>query len=261
MIKAIKNGINNSMRKDILNIIICFLMCVSFLECLGCKSALKKEEHTLQKILIQNMRYRRPPVVGALDVAVKGEEGYESQPRPGANFDCKPMADLYAELNPSALRNCLIETGKLQMMPMVSYRLVRDAAPYLEIEEGQEFIPPCIAKHFKKIPVPREIFFQAIENDKLNCYSSRIPIFPEEFAGIKDFLYRTNLHVFFRKSELPTTQLETILFLSTWSLAPFFSEDKKTILARLVPDELCKKCLGRDNLFKPKDPLPPLWPQ
>ncbi len=233
----------------------------------ACSSAPRKNEKFLQRILLYNLHFRRPEQLGAKMHAVPGEEDYESRPRPNERFDCQPLRDLYKGMDLKAVRECMQnsnQTATLKNPDELVYRLYRDTTPYLLLQvpdDSETVIPECYQKVMNKIPVPREIFFQAIDDRKLDCFNSRIPVVPEEFLGIKGYLYKYKVKVGFPIESPPKTEEETVFLLATWSLMPFFDEDHQMISAKHVPSGLCRTCMGESHLYKDADPLPPFWPK
>ena len=225
---------------------------------MGCSSESYRKDHVVDKIILYHLSWRRPLSQGADIHSVRGEEGYESEPRPDSHFDCKKLSGLFQGIALAPLRECLVKSNRLQHT--IVYVLKRTVSPYLEIKKLENF-PSCLESVLPQIKVPREIFFQGKEGDEvLSCYNARIPIVEEEFLGIKNFLYPVNLKIKFPLTRVPETDDETQMLLGAWALAPFFDPDKKGIHAKVVPSEICAQCLGVDHLFRPTDVLPPYWP-
>jgi hypothetical protein len=60
--------------------------------------------------------------------------------------------------------------------------------------------------------------------------------------------------------KMPQDDEELLMLLGTWSMMPFLSEKNMEIASKVVPIELCKKCMGESSLFQETDTLPPHWP-
>jgi hypothetical protein len=236
-----------------------FLVAWGCLIFLACSSSPRKNEHLLRQILLYNLHLRRPEFVGARFNASIGDEDYESHPKPGKSLDCISIQSLFKEIDLKRLRECLKSSSKLQTPWEISYELIRETAPYLKLEEPQS-APECIQQSLGKIPVPREIFFQSNEQGHLNCYSSRISIFEDEWLGLYSFFHTSRVKLTFPPAKLPITDEETLLLLGIWSTMPFWREKDNAILGTVVPTELCQKCMGDKNMFLEADQLPPHWP-
>jgi len=110
--------------------------------------------------------------------------------------------------------------------------------------------------------MPREIFFQsAEEKGALECYASRLPLDSDKLLNTPWPFKRTHLNVEFPLPATPDTDAKTSLLLETWALTPFFSSESGQIEARIVPDALCKACIGESNLATADQPIPPHWPE
>ncbi len=226
----------------------------------SCSSAPQKNEHLLQSVLLYNLHFRRPQHLGARPNANWDDEDYFSQSRPNSNWDCEPLQKLFKELKLEAVRSCLRSVNEAKEKRDLSYILKRGTMPILELEDLEK-APLCVKDLLSQIPVPREIFFQSKDEGRLSCYSSRIPLASEEFLKIRSHLHRFKVKINFPLEPIPKDDRETEFLLSTWVLASFFGEDQNRILSKLVPNEICRKCIGDSHLFLESDSLPPSWPK
>jgi hypothetical protein len=227
----------------------------------ACSSAPRKNEHSLRHVLLYNLHFRRPDHAGAKSTAIPGEEDYMSNPLPNSKLDCEPFSNLYKELNLSGIRGCIQEVNKVIASTRVSYRLKREMAPFLEIMPPDDSAATaCFSSVLNKLNVPREIFFQSNDEGVLRCYNARIPIVEEEILGIRNFFHTDQVNIDFPQATRLTTDQETLLYLATWSMIPFFDKESNSIRAKIVPDDLCKRCMGEKAYFAGSERLPPLWP-
>ncbi len=238
-----------------------------FIGMIRCVSVQQKGGYFMRSILLYNLHFRRPAAVGAMPNAIPGELEYKSYPLPNRSLDCRPLKSLFETIDLVAARKCLVGLKGSLLTQELIYRLKREAAPFLWLEPTKN-VPPCFQEVLKKIPVPREIFFQSSTrrsfeiNDglQLGCYSARIPVAAEDFLEIKEVFTKWVLKVSLPISSILKNDRETIHFLSTWALAPFLDETKKGVLSKVVPTELCQTCMGAQSLFLGTEPLPPQWP-
>jgi hypothetical protein len=236
----------------------------------GCSSAPKKDQHALHHILLHNLHYRRTETVGADPAAHWGDWEFQSHPLPNSTFDCQPLNSLFNGLLLTPVRGCLSQLNsekewkvkdgqeEVSVKKELNYILHRETAPFLELEKAEK-TPECIRTLLSKIPVPREIFFQSNDEGKLGCYNSRIPIVQQEL-GIQAALHHLRVKIAFPLESLPQTDEETLMLLATWAIIPYWDSDKKSILSKAVPSEICSKCIGERNLYHELDSLPPQWP-
>jgi hypothetical protein len=224
----------------------------------GCASSQKSDIHLLRKIILYNLHYRRPLQIGARFSAERIESDFESTPKPNSKLDCEELKTLFAGIDLASVRQCLVSVNKEGKPKKILYNLEREIAPYLKLREDKEN-PTCFQKILPVLPVPREIYFQALEGKRLSCYNARIPIVAEEVLGINNFFYRTQLILDFPLTGLPEGDEETILLLSTWVMAPFFNK-ASYLESKTVTQSLCSACFGGKGLFQETDPLPPFWP-
>ncbi|MCM2276650.1 MAG: hypothetical protein NDJ89_01070 [Oligoflexia bacterium] len=228
----------------------------------GCASGEKREReagwHRLHKLVLENLRIRRPAGPGADPGVGPGGMGYTSRPLPDAKFDCQPASELFRGMPLDAARECL---ASISTEVHVSYRLRLEAVPYWELEKP-ELAPGCLVERLGRIPVPREIVFQSRESGRLECYASRLELEADELRmlGVKWPLKATRLRLGFPLAP-EELQLEGSSLLVSWSLRPFFQGSREEILSKVVPELLCAACIGRENLLSPLGPPPRHWPE
>jgi len=224
----------------------------------ACKSA-PKYEQSLHEIVLHNLHYRRPEGRSAQLVAEPGDEEYESKPRPDDKLDCRPYPELFQAIQLQSLRDCLASLKPTETAPIVRYRLVRETQPYLAIQEP-ETAPLCLKQVLPRIPLPREIVYQAKHNGTVSCYSSRLNLSVDEMFGYKVPTHRYEVVLRPPISNVPKTDDETRLLLLTWAIQPFLDEEQHVFKAYLLPEQLCGKCMTGSKRFTDLDTLPPQWP-
>lgn len=228
---------------------------------LSCSSASNNQVHTVHHIWLYNLHFRRPAQIGAAPRAAYGDEEYESHPKPNAQLDCQPLSDLFKNIDLNAFRSCLQSSNQMMVSESLNYRLHREITPYLALEEDDEADPQnCIRILLNQIPVPREVFFQSNDEGQLNCYSSRVWLSQDVFLGIKDSLSSFDVSINFPLPKIPVTDDETLMLLASWAMMPFWDKSRNGFVSRVVPDDLCQKCIGEKNMFLKGDRFPPLWP-
>ena len=244
-----------------------FVICAA-----GCFTRARREAHNndrvLRKVVLQNMNFRRPPAPGADPKVGPGGTDYRSDPVPSDRFNCEPMPALFSAIHPKTVRDCLASLDpNLELL----YRLKRQAVPFLELEDADD-APECLRKELLRIPVPREIIFQSVEpmpnpygemheeDNRLNCYSSRIAVEADEILGSKVPTHKLMVRIHVGAGKAPASDGDMIKLLTTWAIAPFWDEDEK-LHATMMPDAICNRCMGAKSLFKNSEPLPPLWPE
>lgn len=229
----------------------------------GCSSP-PKDLHWTAQLYPSTLMVRRTPHAPARPKAMGGEKEYQSDPLPNAQYDCEPIEAMWKGMNLRAIRECLSTVNTTKERLSVNYRLVRDPAPYLQPEDP-ETAPACLKEVLPKIPVPREIFFQGQMSDSaggmLTCFNSRINLEDDELWGWKLPIGKLDLELVFPMMELPSNDAETRMLLQAWGLRLLRDQDHQLKFpVKVVPDFLCRRCLGRDRWLEPHNPLPALWP-
>ncbi|MCM2322762.1 MAG: hypothetical protein NDJ90_05835 [Oligoflexia bacterium] len=229
----------------------------------ACASAEKRERdegwHRLHKLVLRNLRVRRPPGPAADPRVSPGGPDYVSQPLPSANFDCEPIESIYSQLDLEAIRKCL---GGIPETTKASYRLRREPVPYWRLEK-EKGTPACLLETLERLPVPREIVFQSRESGRMICYASRLDLEWDEVASlaVKSPLKVTRLRLEFPVSAHLADAEQVKAVLTAWSLRPFLLGEREEILSKVVPDELCRACLGQGSFIGPFDPPQRHWPE
>ncbi|MGK5086233.1 hypothetical protein WDW86_01640 [Bdellovibrionota bacterium FG-2] len=241
----------------------------------------KRNEHSIHKLVAQNLSVRRPGVRGAFPKALKGEVGYTSDTLPNAKLDCVTLKELFKDIKRDEAQKCLAslfvtaspspsplpspevsETDEMPAKPLeytLYYLLERSFEPALVLEDD-EGGPDCVKKTLGRIPVPREIFFQSTEEGKLQCYSARLNVEANQMAEVRLPMAKMKMKILLPLRPMPATDEEWLMQLAAWVLTPFFDPTKKTLRSVIVPEKFCMICLGERNLVKPTDPPPVLWP-
>jgi hypothetical protein len=213
-------------------------------------------EYHLHRFIPYTLRVRRPPGPGANPKAGPGGIDYRSDPVPDANFDCKEVAWLFKDLKLEDLRACIAHAKGGRAV----YLVRRLPVPYLELQEEDD-MPACLKAVLATIPLPREIFFQSVEGDRLACYSTRLAIEANEVVGFKMPIDKAEVRLDFPMATQPKDDDEMRMLLMSWALTPFWDHSNSTLTAHLVPDKICATCLGERTMLKPGDPEPVSWPE
>ena len=233
-------------------------VCSGFTSC----SSNPRSIHAVRKIIPSTLRVRRPHGAGADPEVGPGGADYKSAPLPNAQLDCESVNFLLSKLHVAALRTCLKSIKDKQS---VTYRLRREAEPYLELRDFEK-APDCLRQELPRIPVPREIFFQARnEQGALECYSARLPLEVDQKMGFRLPIERWALRLEFPFQVELKTDSEFERVFAAWALTPMWSAGSgKGLAAKVVTTPLCKQCLGEAVFLKelPSEPEAlPMWPE
>lgn len=225
----------------------------------GCSSGPSgRYQHAIHHLALDNVQFRRPPVESATDSVDPDEEGYRTTPMPSARLGCQNRHEFFANLDFGKVGNCL---NSIKEEYRAFYRLERDIQPKLVLEDPEK-APQCLRELLPELPVPREIVFQTDEEaeNPLSCYASRLDLSADRFLGIPNPLKHTYVQVGFPliSPDLAATPARTVNFLASWVLTPFFS-DTRELSAKVVPNVVCRACMGDMGLLKPED-RPVYWP-
>ncbi|MBL7715118.1 MAG: hypothetical protein JNL01_06580 [Bdellovibrionales bacterium] len=207
------------------------------------------------------MRVRRPKTEAADPTAKPGGSDYNTVGHLDSKFDCRKAEELFPEFPAAKLRACFLT---IPPGTTVTYRFVRQAQPFLEIEDPED-APACMVEYLRTIPVPREIIFQTPVKSNLDCYTARVDLESSEKFGIKMPIARLDMAVRFPLRKLPTDDDATLRLVQGWALTPFFKDVRNAdgvpeVSATLMPERLCKKCMGEKTLSKDLELEAPLWP-
>ncbi|MGZ6369726.1 MAG: hypothetical protein ACXWPM_03215 [Bdellovibrionota bacterium] len=227
---------------------------------LACSSS-RARLHETGKIFIYNVHYRRTAEHPAAPRAQPGDEEWQTKTAPNAKNDCEPLKNLFTEVDLAAVRACVATLNQSKKGMEVVYILRRQPAPYLEPWEP-ELTPDCLKSSLSKIPVPRELIYQAKENGLMSCYSARVDIEADEIYGNKvpGHYFKVKL-AFPSDEEAPKTDYETRMLLVRWALTPLVDPERDAFMGKVVPDGFCRTCFGgAEELLDAKDPLPVQWP-
>jgi hypothetical protein len=239
-------------------------ICVLFVCAQACASA-PKNEHEISSIYLSTLRVRRPPGPGADPKAGPGGEDYTSHPLPNEQLDCETLDSLFREMKLAAIRKCFADqSGPRAKTVSYSFRLKREAIPYLELRDPEK-APACLRETLGKIPVPREILFQGVQGDPPTCFSSRLDIEANQVLGIRLPTDRLDLQISFPLQQLPGSDEELERQLGAWSLTPLWGEgsdssERKALKAKIVPEAICRRCLGEKGMLEHPAPDAAIWP-
>jgi 1-acyl-sn-glycerol-3-phosphate acyltransferase len=228
----------------------------------GCQSSLKSD-HAFDSILVEPIRVRRPVGEGAVAMAFPGGIDYQSDPLPDERFDCRKTEWLFENSDLEAIRSCL---NSLSEKGEAQYELRREAQPFLELQT-QKSTPPCLSEALEKIPVPREIFFQELEEMREGqwlprCYNSRVDLERGKLQGSEVPVGVWKMKVSLPLKESLEDEAATLRLVTAWALTPFFrpDENRRGFQAKFVPFEICQTCFEGETLDLKKAPLSPRWP-
>lgn len=208
------------------------LIAVGFAACSSKKPAPMKTED----LLIYNLKWRHTQ-------SLKEYEDVAEAPESKEVYCEEPHHTLNQKLNLTEMLKCIRDVKE----PLkLNYVWLREDQPMwsLDLNSNQS---ECIQKHFAKIPLPREIFFESVSQNnpkKLDCYSQHLPLEKSKFLDSKLPFYKMSLQVDLPLENPPetTSQLET--YLMSWVLSVFWSKEQAGFTPVGVPDRLCAICLG-----------------
>lgn len=225
-------------------------------------------DHMIAATYVHEIRVRRPPAEQAGPEADPGGLDYERTPAPNEAFDCEMPETLLKDVNIRAAWNCIVDTqlaiqkaAPEQKIPSeAEYQIVLEQQPELAIDPDTKIA--CLKATLPKIPVPREIVFQA-EAHENSCYAARLQVEAGRVLDIKLPGKKTYLKIRFPLEKPPKTEAEMRRLVLSWALAPLFDRDNPgQFKAKIVPDHLCKKCMGKRELYNPARDVPPVfWPE
>jgi hypothetical protein len=196
-------------------------------------------------------------------------------------MDCRDTRSLAQGFDLRAFRTCIAEVNQNPEKPKFRFRLQRVPEPYLELQDPED-APECIRNLLSKIPVPREIFYQALPTNLpqaksavgtdrptkdvgpyYDCYAASLDLEADQVMGVKVSKAKWDLVIEFplKKIALRTDEEALRVYLG-WAIMPFFNKEKGewTVPSKYVPDHICKMCMGEERMLKTGDPLPLLWP-
>jgi hypothetical protein len=236
------------------------------------ESSSPSREYELRRLIPYTLKVRRPTSPGADPKAGPGGVDYHSAPLPDENFDCRDPEWLFREINLTEARECLAalsapaapnaaDTERKIHHLFFTVRWL--PVPELELDASkfkEERSADCLVKAFGHLPLPREIFYQSNDLGQLACYSSRLAVESNEVGGFKLPINKTALRVELPFKPVPKNDAEMRMLLMTWALTPYWDSKKNTLSAHIVPDAICRRCLGEKTMLGPTDPEPISWP-
>lgn len=214
--------------------------------------------HSVGSLVLSTLFIRRPVGAPADPQASPGGEDYQSDPLPNPRLDCAAPESLWRNWDLKAIRSCLNEVHK--EITLV-YQLQKTARPLLSLQKEDPGAPSCVKELLKEIPVPREIFFEGVDDrNHFDCYASGIRPEDNDWWAVR--LISTQRKV---RIDLPLTaelsdDRSTQLLLLSWALAPFQDPTTNRIPSQIVPEALCRKCLGDSSFIRSPRLALPLWP-
>ena len=222
----------------------------------SCSSA--PTDYVLKDMLPRNLRVRRPPTEGANPKSNPGGADYQNENN--LSNSCQKVSELFLipefQLRLEEIRKCF---ATLKEPVTVNYRLKREPAPYLFLDEDPKTTPDCLKLTLKRIPVPREIIFDSTEFNRLgerDCYTSHLDVEANDLLGAKLPTHKLALTIEFPLPHVPVTDDETSRLLSSWSVGMFRDPDTGDWRAKYLSSKLCKQCIGERH----EDPHPIFWP-
>ena len=225
---------------------------------------------SVPKLVFSSVRFRRPPSAAADPKADSGGIDYRSATPPGEKLDCRLAPELFSDLALLKLGPCLKSVSEQkEAPPSVTYRVRLDPRPYLELVDPLK-APSCLRGDFARIPLPREAIFLVPDPENPSragssayaCHVARVPIGDDVIRplGVRWPLWKRVVRVDFPFSKPPADEAQARSLLVAWALAAF-PRDSDGILTRLLPWDLCRRCLGDDAMPGPGSPPLPLWPE
>lgn len=221
---------------------------------LGCSTA-PANVRQVHNLIPASVRWRRPAGPGADPQAGPGGWDYTSHPLPDAHWDCKRPYDVLGQLPIYPIQACL---NSLKKPLEISFELNDDFSPGLDLEVSSDQ-PACLLATLKRIPIPREIIFQEAQSPYA-CASARLSLEADQFKMIRP-PFRTAI----LKIQLPLaapllTGGETVRLLEGWALSAFPDPSTRSFPSQLVPDSICRQCLGEEPWRPREDEPPESWP-
>ncbi len=209
--------------------------------------------YSADEIVATSLRFRRPPGEGADPRVSPGGPDYFGAKTPGKVLDCETPAELFrrSQLDFPALLKCS------KVPHTYVYRLRRDAEPSWELVVDST-TPECMAAVLARIPIPREIVYQARARDEnspfepVDCFVSRLAIEKGKILDLRvPLMAKTRLDVTFPPSPAWNSMEAAQKQLTSWAIAPFVQGER--VSGKLFPSGLCGVCIGKGNLTLEKD--------
>jgi hypothetical protein len=220
-------------------------------------SAPRIQSRAVHELIPSTLKVRRPVSPGADPLVGPGGIDYRSAVLPNERLDCESVSELFSGMDLPAVRSCLasIRRGEIR------YDLDRATQPAWVLHDPED-APECVARLLARIPVPREIFFQSWNEGNANCYASRIDLESDELLHVKvPFRGQKSLQLEFPLMETLGSDADLVRVLGSWALTPIWKEDGSFLDSKIVPDSICRKCLGENAMFHPGTGVEPeLWP-
>jgi hypothetical protein len=236
---------------------------LSFVCILSC-SSVPKNEKIIKRIIPKQIRMRSPPSPGADPLAGPGGADYKSLSAPHPQFECEKAEKLFDHFDLKKIKDCLLSVKK----PMgLLYRLKREVISHLFLIPNSE-TTQCVKALLSQIPVPREIIYQAHEEaplegapvKRLNCYASRLDLEANEWMGARLPTHRVDIKVWIPLEVEPRSDEELLGVLTSWAITPLWDEQIQGLRAKILPDHLCKKCIGEKEWLKGNEHDIIFWP-
>lgn len=224
-------------------------------------SSIPKNEYIVRKLVPTQLKVRRPIGLGADPHASPGGLDYRSQTPQNEVFHCINPKVLFKEIPISEIKNCLIS---IQSQISITYRLIRAPMPFLELISEKE-VPECFKNKLTRIPVPREIIFRAPplaaeKEGALYCYSSRLNIEANDWMGVKLPSSPEILKIELPIKPIPADEEALVRLLTSWAITPFWDKEHQGLKAKILPDHLCKKCIGEEGWHHENHAPNTFWP-
>lgn len=214
----------------------------------------------VKKLIVSSVHFRRPEGAGADLTAGPGGEDYRAKPLPNEKLDCQTQKEFFKDTNTQELRTCLVGLTD----PLVlTFNLVRNFRPYWELVEDPKIpVPDCVKATLSKIPLPREIFFQSNVENFLSCYSARLNLEADEFLYVKvpRAQMQMQIKIPFEPALTgfsPEEAMQRVLF--SWVMTPFWENPEHYLNAKILPEGMCKACMGEKAMVNEKGIIE-LWP-
>lgn len=264
-------------RRSLLGHLLAFVFVLGLM--LGCSSVDQQEQENsrawIDRIVLVNLHFRRPQGAPADPQAGPGGEDYQSKPLPNSRLDCEPSEKLFTGLKLDAIRACLSGSNLSDQDFILTYSVQKSIQPVLKlrpespkskekaVKKGKPHRPACVDELLGEIPVPREIYFQGVrdsEKGELGCFAAGLTPDASPLLGVRLMKEKTELAVTIPPRRALKTNQDVQLLLLSWALRPFWNTQRNQMEARVVPDHLCRLCIGEKNLVREGIPAVPLWP-
>ncbi len=221
----------------------------------------KKNSIAIRSVNLLAVAYHRP------DYPPAREDDFSRKDR---KLECSLSADFWKEITDQhqSVNSCLNDAGFVGL----TYRLVMETLPYLEVDQNEKKNPDCVKKLLPKIPLPREIYFLGTEALPDPNNRSRMGCYSVGFNVLSGLVFSTHSPTKVNRILFPALAdrpLKSKQDLQLWLMTTVFSilkadeQAQGKLWALPVPDAVCRSCFQADPRFNEKNSgefEPVFWP-